>query len=111
MAPLYRTQWLTISRIKLPIAGFPKDLAGFTLLQFSDLHLHPKVTITFTKKLSKTIRELHPDMIVFTGDFLCYGELTADKERLQELLDSCSAPYGCYAIFGNHDYAETGLFQ
>lgn len=44
-------------------------------------------------------------MIVFCGDFLCYGRLT-DRARLINFIKSFDAPYGCYAILGNHDYSE-----
>ena len=52
------------------------------------------------------IKKATPDIIVFTGDFLCYSKLR-DKDRLKRLLCSLSAPYGCYAILGNHDYQQT----
>lgn len=92
-------------RIKIPL---PKELQGFTLLQFSDLHLH--AANRFTDKILRKIQELRPDMILFTGDFLCFGEL-ADKQGLQRFLNSLSAPYGCYAILGNHDYAQAVSFN
>jgi len=48
---------------------------------------------------------LKPDLILFTGDFLCNSTLS-EPTRLRQFLCSLNAPHGCYAILGNHDYQE-----
>lgn len=93
------------TRLTFKIPGLPQDLEGFKIVQISDLHLHRKVPDAFLEKIRYKISKLKPDLIVFTGDFLCYSMLK-DSERLHKLLCSLKAPYGCYAILGNHDYAE-----
>ncbi|MBA3816382.1 MAG: UDP-2,3-diacylglucosamine diphosphatase LpxG [Parachlamydiaceae bacterium] len=98
-------QCLITKKLGLSIRNLPKSLKGFKVLQFSDLHLNEHVKNSFLEKLVKTIDALKPDLIVFTGDFLCYSELN-DRERLHKLLCQFKAPHGCYAIFGNHDYEE-----
>lgn len=98
-------QRLITKKLSLPVQNLPKALTGFKILQFSDLHLNSRVKKSFLKKLVATIHSLKPDLIVFTGDFLCYSVLD-DRERLQKLLCEFEAPYGCYAIFGNHDYEK-----
>lgn len=75
-------------------------------MQFSDLHLNPSISNYFLKKLQKSIAEQSPEMLIFTGDMLCWSEFK-DKERLFKFMKSLNAPYGCYAILGNHDYAST----
>lgn len=96
---------ISVSPIQLKIPNLPEGLKNFKILQFSDLHIHPGIPDFFLKKILKKCRELKPDMIVFSGDFLCYGRLT-DRERLKNFIKSFDAPYGCYAILGNHDYSE-----
>lgn len=93
------------TKLSLPVVDLPGSLNGFKILQFSDLHLSSHVSDSYLKKLGKSILSLQPDLIVFTGDFLCYAAM-GDGERLKSFLCSLSAPYGCYAILGNHDYAE-----
>jgi predicted MPP superfamily phosphohydrolase len=44
-------------------------------------------------------------MIVYTGDFLCRSEI-GDKLRLKNFFSSLSAPFGCFAVLGNHDYSR-----
>jgi predicted MPP superfamily phosphohydrolase len=96
---------LTTTHLKLSIPGLPSALHGFKITQLSDLHFAPRVTNYFFHKLIKAVRSQSPDLITMTGDFLCYGELS-DPERLRQLLQSLSAPHGCYAVLGNHDYAQ-----
>ncbi len=90
---------------KLPISSLHPDLEGFKILQFSDLHFHAKTPQFFLDKLTARINGLYPDLILFTGDFICKANLEAPA-RLQAFLSSLKAPFGCYCIFGNHDYEE-----
>ena len=96
---------LSKTTLNLKIPNLPKDLQGLKIAQFSDLHLYPKVSDSFLHKIKRKINAFQPDIILFTGDFLCFA-LPQDLERLQKFFSSFQAPYGCYAILGNHDYAE-----
>lgn len=94
-----------VTHLTLPIPKLPKELEGLRILQFTDLHFQSHTPDFFLEKLSKKIMKLAPDMILFTGDFLSYSKLP-DKERLLKFLSSLNAPFGCFAIFGNHDYSK-----
>ncbi len=96
---------LFTSQHTLPIALLPKELDGLTIVQFSDLHYSSYVSKGYLDKISRHIQKLKPSLIVFTGDLLSYAELE-ESAPLQKFLSSLSAPLGCYAIFGNHDYKE-----
>lgn len=96
---------ISTSHLALKIDHLPNDLKGLKILQFSDLHLHPKVSQSFLNKASDKILALKPDIILFTGDFLCFA-LPEDLERLETFFKNLYAPHGCYAILGNHDYSE-----
>src|SRR5262249_1541348 len=69
-------------------------------------HFSPKTSDRFLKRIHQKVQHLAPDLIVFTGDFLCYSQLY-QKERLRTFLKGFNAPYGCFAVLGNHDYSET----
>lgn len=97
---------LSTTRLDLNIPNLPKRLEGLRILQFSDLHLHSNVSDNSLKKLTRKINQTSPDIIVFTGDFICYSTLS-EKERLKNFLKGISAPLGCYCIYGNHDYSES----
>lgn len=94
---------ITPLTIKIPL--LPKDLKGFKILQFSDLHWNGKFSKILAKKLVKKIASCKADLIVFTGDFICRSQLE-NKDKLIELLNQISAPFGCYAVLGNHDYSH-----
>ena len=91
------------THLTLKIPALPKELQGLKILQLSDLHLNEHVSDYFISKLHRKARACKPDLIVFTGDFICSSELS-DPERLKYILKGFDAPYGCYAILGNHDY-------
>ena len=97
---------LTNTKLSLPIRDLPESLKGFKILQFSDLHINRETTDLFIRKLLKKIKQMKPDLIAFTGDFLCYSKF-GHREKLKRFLNELSAPYGCYAILGNHDYEKT----
>lgn len=94
---------LSITKLTLPIPRLQASLNGLKILQFSDLHWSGDFSSHLKRKLIQKINQLQPDLIVFTGDFLCRSKLE-DKEGLQQLLCCLQAPYGCFAILGNHDY-------
>lgn len=72
---------------------------------FSDLHFNPSLSDKFLAKITSQVMKFKPDLIFFLGDFLCDGHLY-QKERLEKFLNTFSAPLGCFAVLGNHDYAE-----
>lgn len=96
---------LETNRLTLSISQLPQALQGLKIVQFSDIHLHAGMPDKFLDKLIARINGLKPDIIVSTGDFLCYGK-SDSFERLENFLNSLQAPYGCYTILGNHDYEE-----
>lgn len=97
---------LQINRLNLTLPSLPPQLDKLKILQISDIHLNKKITSYFLKKIRKTVIDLDPDLLVFTGDFLCYSKFL-EKQRLEDFFKSLpKARYGNYAIFGNHDYQE-----
>jgi len=74
----------------------PKNMR---LIQLSDLHLHPKVSITYLQSIVTQINIREPDLVLFTGDII---ECDARKLIKQlEVFGDIKAP--SYYITGNHD--------
>jgi len=96
---------LSVTKISIPIPHLNKGLMGLKILQISDLHWNAHFSPTFKNKIIKKINSLVPDLIVFTGDFLTQAHLE-DENSLLEFLKSLKAQIGCYAVLGNHDYAN-----
>lgn len=81
----------------------PASFDGYRIVQFSDLHL-----TSFGKRtgavadIVEKIMNLHPDMIVFTGDLVSID--VDEMDGFEEILSRLKAPDGVYTIMGNHDY-------
>src|SRR5581483_8919964 len=96
---------LCTSHHKIYIPHLDLRMNGMIIVQISDLHMSSYLSDRYLKRILKRIKKIKPDLIVFTGDLLCYSELS-DKERLFSFLAELQAPLGCFAIFGNHDYSQ-----
>lgn len=96
---------LTTTRLSLPIPHLPSELIGLKILQFSDLHWSAQFSSMLLKQLKQKIQAYKPDMIFFTGDFLCRSCLE-ERDQLLQLFNSLKATMGCFAVLGNHDYAQ-----
>jgi len=89
--------------IKSPqLSGEAENLkiAVFGDTHFSDYYS----TEDFNKVLDK-IGEMKPGMVVFTGDLIDHFDIYSDDTgAISDKLAKIEAPYGKFAIFGNHDY-------
>ncbi len=96
---------LAITKVDLFTARLCSKLNGLKILQFSDLHWNRSFSPAFQSKIIHKMKQLKPDLIVFTGDFIVRSQLQ-DREGLLSFLNKIKAPYGCFAVLGNHDYAS-----
>lgn len=93
--------------VTLKLKELPPALSGLKILHFSDLHLNAQMSDVFLDKLCRKAALLTPDLVVFTGDFLCHSRLD-EVARLRQFL--CRFPegkYGSFAVLGNHDYRQS----
>lgn len=95
---------LRTTHLEWPLGQEAAHLDGLKIVHLTDLHFHSKVSDKFLNKISNACRTLSPDLILFTGDFICYSQLES-PHRLQRFLSSLKAPLGSFCSFGNHDYA------
>lgn len=94
---------LSVTKFNVEIPNLPPALSYLKILQFSDLHWSQNYSKSFIKKCIHKINFLEPDLIVFTGDFLCRAKLQ-NPTTLKNFLCSLNAKIGMYAVLGNHDY-------
>lgn len=72
----------------------------------SDIHLGPYLGTYWVTRVVETIMAQKPDIIFLPGDFIFHIPEEADMlGPLKELF----APYGVYAVTGNHDYEGDGV--
>ena len=95
---------VTVTRLKIPVPGLPREFQGFRVVQLSDLHLGPW---TDERRLDDWITRalaLRPDVLVMTGDWVTGLEGVAVLERAVPVLSRYRAPEGVFTVLGNHDY-------
>ncbi len=90
---------------EVPFKNLPSGFNHFKIVQLSDLHLGSfGESYRGIEKLVREINRLKPDLIVFTGDMVnnFADEMLPWISTFQKL----KAPYGKYAVTGNHDYGN-----
>ncbi len=94
---------------EIQLRRWPSRMDGFTIALLSDFHYDPYFSVHPVRAAIGMVNALHPAMIVLTGDFVSvpdFGdpEKGADSaEPCAQLLRQMQAPYGLWAVMGNHD--------
>ena len=91
-----------VVRVTVPIADLPSDLAGFRILQLSDLHIGPTIRRPFVDAVVDRANALRPDLVAVTGD-VADGLVPELREHVAPL-GRLRAPHGAYFVTGNHEY-------
>ncbi|RBW71243.1 metallophosphoesterase [Bacillus taeanensis] len=102
------TKWLTINNLELRSPKIPSAFDGFTIVQFSDIHLGHNYTLTQFQGLVEEINSLKPDLILFTGDLIDSPQDYKPLRKISSILGQLSAPLGKFSIYGNHDHGGYG---
>lgn len=92
---------LEISRYEVKSQKLPESFDGFKIVQLSDLH-----GAEFGEDgmgLVEKVKELEPDMIALTGDFVTdEGDLAAVEKLVARLTELCPV----YFVSGNHEFGS-----
>jgi len=88
--------------VKVPLAGLPPALHGFTIAQISDVHVGPTIKRDFLRGIVEIVNSLDVDLIAITGDLVdgSVEQLATHVEPLSQL----RARHGAYFVTGNHEY-------
>jgi hypothetical protein len=98
-----------IVRKDFSLARWPERLNGFTIAVLSDFHYDPYFSVHPLHAAVPMVRDLRPDLIALTGDFVSvpptgdHAKGANAAEPCAKLISEMSAPYGLWAILGNHD--------
>ncbi|MFI5391037.1 MAG: metallophosphoesterase [Bacteriovoracales bacterium] len=84
------------------IKNLHPDLAGFRIVQISDLHIGPNILRKEVENIVSKVNELKPDLIAVTGD-LGDGRILNLRRHLEPLAD-LKSKYGIFYVTGNHEY-------
>jgi predicted MPP superfamily phosphohydrolase len=88
--------------VDIPLEGLPAALAGFTIVQLSDIHVGSTIKGDYVRAIVDRVNSLGADLIAITGDVVdgSVRQLSADTASLANL----KARHGAYVVTGNHEY-------
>ena len=94
---------IEVKEVEMAFDNLPDAFDGYRIVHWSDTHLGTYNGRTaIVEKQVKTINDLHPDMICFTGDLV--SRKTDEALPYRDLLAQLYAPDGVFSVLGNHDY-------
>jgi uncharacterized protein len=113
---IFERSHVVVRRVEIPLERLPEAFDGLTIAQLSDLHYHPEFSADVIRKAVELVRQMNPDMVVLTGDFVTLSEFRdADPAAAKaadpcaELLAALRPKLGRVAVLGNHDsYTDPG---
>ena len=101
--------------VEIPLARLPAVWDGLTIIQLSDFHYDPHLTLAPIRKAIEITNGLRPDLIVLTGDFVTappFSKVFHTQKHAARVAEPCaallsqlSAGLGVFAVLGNHDAA------
>lgn len=91
-----------VKRVDIPLPGLDPALAGFRIVQISDIHVGPTIKERYLQAIVDRVNTLEPDVVAITGDLVdgSVAELRAHVAPLAGL----RARHGVYFVTGNHEY-------
>ncbi|MDQ0155832.1 metallophosphoesterase [Robertmurraya andreesenii] len=99
---------LKINNHKLVHSNIPSSFDEFKIVQFSDTHLGFQYTLEQLAKLVEKINSIQPDILFFTGDLLDAPNQYREIDQTISILKKLHAPFGKFAVYGNHDHGGYG---
>lgn len=97
-------RWPELKRHRLTLRNLRENLNGQVLLQLSDLHLGPYVSESYLLSIVQRCNELHPDVVVLTGDYVYSSPRFTP--RVAAIIGRLRPRLATIAVLGNHDHWE-----
>ena len=98
----FEAGWVRLDELECPLERLPPELAGIRIAHLSDFHLgFPSRGERAVLRAVAWVSERRPDLTLVSGDLL-------SRRRGERLLQELMAQLpNCFAVLGNHDFAET----
>jgi predicted MPP superfamily phosphohydrolase len=90
-----------VAELDFPLPGLHPDLEGYRIMQVSDLHVSPFLSVRQMARVIDMANELRPDLSVFTGDLITEPGDPLDA-AIRELV-RLRASDGVLGCMGNHE--------
>ena len=102
----FEAKHIEAERVVLKTRKLPPGVNSLRIVQISDIHFSVINGVGMARKIAGRIDALDPHIIVSTGDLTDRG--LNEKERVEKLFRGLKAPFGKYAVTGNHEF-YTGI--
>ena len=99
---LVEARSIGITRLQVRMPNLPSQLEGLRIAQISDVHMGRIVRGPRLERIVTMVNDLHPDLIVITGDLVDAEAL--HMEDMVHPLRRLNSKYGVFAVPGNHEY-------
>ncbi|HEX2396204.1 MAG TPA: metallophosphoesterase, partial [Bacteroidales bacterium] len=93
-----------ITKINIPLEKKNREKGEVHVIAVSDIHLGNLIRKGRLGKWVNIINTQKPDIILIAGDLFDHNMRTVELQQMDQELSRLDAPYGVYAIPGNHDY-------
>jgi predicted MPP superfamily phosphohydrolase len=98
----YERHQIGTTEVTLPVSGLAPALDGLRIGFITDIHHSAMVPAEDVRVAVDRVSAAHADLIVLGGDYVTWGD-RAYVGPVAELLAPLHAPFGVFAILGNHD--------
>lgn len=88
--------------VDIPLDGLPPQLAGFTIVQISDIHVGSTIKGDYVRAIVDRVNTLEADLVAITGDVVD-GSVERLAPHVAPLAQLVSR-HGTYVVTGNHEY-------
>lgn len=99
---LVEPRWLQLTRTRIHARGLHPALEGFTIALLTDLHAGEGTPLSLVRRACRMAMAQKPHLIAVTGDLV--ADDAPGFRHVLEAISCLSAPYGVYAVPGNHDH-------
>lgn len=101
---------LMVNKIELKVEQLPESFDQFKIVQLSDLHLGSYWgQKSFIKKMIDSCNSQNPDLVIFSGDIV--NQFSDELLIVDTMLKNINAPFGKYAVLGNHDFGDYTIWK
>jgi predicted MPP superfamily phosphohydrolase len=97
-------RWYTVTRRTLSIRDLPPSLDGLRLVQLTDIHHGPWLSLGYVREVVRACNDLRPDLVLLTGDYILQSSVYA--RPVAEELALLRPAIGTLAVLGNHDWSD-----
>ena len=96
------TRLVRISRRSIAIRDLPRALHGLRIVQLTDIHHGPTLSLDYVRRVIDAANALKPDLILLTGDYVYRSPVYIEPVVVE--LSRLRASIGVVGVLGNHDW-------